>query len=213
MADDRSPDPPFKPEHFVRHDSADDAEFYVQERMVQHIDNAGRGALAAFYAEHLPAGGRILDLMSSWVSHLPADIEFANVAGLGMNRAELEANPRLTEARVHDLNADPRLPYGDGIFDVCLIALSVQYLIRPLEVFAEIARVLAPGGLCIVSFSNRCFPTKAVAIWLELGDAEHAGLVGAYFCHAGGFSEPVGLNLSASGVLGDPLLVVTANKI
>jgi SAM-dependent methyltransferase len=98
------------------------------------------------------------------------------------------------------------------VFDACVIALAVQYLTRPLEVFAEIARVLAPGGLCVVSFSNRCFPTKAVAIWQALGDSDHAGLVGAYFRHAGGFDEPVGHDPSPSGVSGDPLFAVIAMR-
>jgi SAM-dependent methyltransferase len=214
-ASDPMPDPavsPFRPEHFARQDERGDAEFYVPERMVQHLDDAGRAALTGFYSDHLPAGGRVLDLMSSGVSHLPGDIAFATVAGLGMNRSELAANPRLTEHHVHDLNADPRLPFDDGAFEACLIALSVQYLTRPLEVFAEIARVLAPGGLCVVSFSNRCFPTKAVAIWCALDDGGHAGLVGAYFRYAGGFDEPVGLDISPSGVAGDPLFVVTARR-
>lgn len=206
-------DSPFKPEHFERQDESDDAVFYVPERMVQHLDEAGQAALTAFYRENLPAGGRILDLMSSWVSHLPAEVGFADVAGLGMNRAELDANPRLTQRHVQNLNTDPCLPFADGAFDACVIALSVQYLTRPLEVFAEIARVLAAGGICAVSFSNRCFPTKAVAIWQALGDSDHAGLVGAYIRHAGGFGEPVGRNLSPSGVSGDPLFVVTANRV
>ncbi len=205
-------DAPFKPEHFVREDDGDDAVFYVPERMVQHLDDAGRAALTAFYREKLPAGGRVLDLMSSWVSHLPDDVDFAAVTGLGMNQAELDANPRLTARHVQNLNTDPQLPFDDGAFDACGIALSVQYLTRPLEVFAEIARVLTPDGLCMVSFSNRCFPTKAVAIWRALGDSDHAGLVGAYFRHAGGFDEPVGLDLSPSGVSGDPLFVVTAQR-
>lgn len=207
-----SPDSPFTPEHFERQDETDDTTFYAPERMVQHLDEAGRAALTGFYRENLPAGGRVLDLMSSWVSHLPDDMAFAAVAGLGMNRAELAANPRLTESHVQNLNTEPKLPFADGAFDACVIALSVQYLTRPLEVFAEIARVLAPGGLCAVSFSNRCFPTKAVAIWQALGDSDRAGLVGAYFRHAGGFDEPVGLDLSPSGVSGDPLFVVTANR-
>lgn len=203
---------PFKPEHFERQDETDDATFYMPERMVQHLDDAGRAALTAYYREHLPAGGRVLDLMSSWVSHLPDDVEFAAVAGLGMNRAELDANLRLTARHVRNLNEDPRIPFEDAAFDACVIALSVQYLTRPLDLFAEIARVLVPRGLCAVSFSNRCFPTKAVAIWRALGDSDHAGLVGAYFRHAGGFDEPVGMDLSSSGVSGDPLFVVTAQR-
>jgi hypothetical protein len=212
MSDTDGPEFPFKPEHFVRQDETDDAAFYVSERMVQHLDDAGRAALTACYREKLPAGGRVLDLMSSWVSHLPEDVDFGAVAGLGMNQTELDANPRLTARHVRNLNIDPRMPFEDAAFDACVIALSVQYLTRPLEVFAEIARVLVPGGSCVVSFSNRCFPTKAVAIWRALGDGDHAGLVGAYFRHAGGFADPIGINLSPSGVSGDPLFVVTAMR-
>ena len=111
--------------------------------------------------------------MSSWVSHYPDDLESERVAGLGMNAEELAENPQLTEWVVHDLNADPVLPFGDGEFDVVTIAVSVQYLTRPLEVFREIGRVLRPGGGCIVSFSNRCFPTKAVRLWQGMGDEGH----------------------------------------
>jgi hypothetical protein len=205
-------DSPFRPEHFARVDQSDDADFYVPERMVHHLDDAARARLTGWYRDNLPAGGRILDLMSSWVSHLPDDIAYGAVAGLGMNRAELDANPRLTDRVVHDLNADPRLPFAGESFDACLIALSVQYLTRPLEVFAEIGRVLAPGGLCAVSFSNRCFPTKAVAIWRALGDGDHVGLVGMYLRHAGGFAEPVHADLSPPALLADPLFVVTARR-
>ena len=120
--------------------------FYVEPRLVTHIDDAAIGALREHYSKFLPRQGRLLDLMSSWVSHYPDDLESERVAGLGMNAEELAENPQLTEWVVHDLNADPVLPYGDGEFDVVTIAVSVQYLTRPLEVFREIGRVLRPGG-------------------------------------------------------------------
>jgi SAM-dependent methyltransferase len=208
----REPHTPFKPEHFSRFDEGDDARFYVPERMVQHLDDAARGRLIAWYRDHLPAGGRILDLMSSWVSHLPDDVSYGTVAGLGMNRAELDANPRLNERVVHDLNADPRLPFDNGVFDACVIALSVQYLTRPLEVFGDIARVLVPGGICAVSFSNRCFPSKAVAIWRALDDSAHVGLVGMYFRHADGFDEPRHTQSPPPDLTSDPLFVVMAQR-
>ncbi|MBS27813.1 MAG: methyltransferase type 11 [Alphaproteobacteria bacterium] len=201
-------EPPFTPDHFVRVDNGDDADFYRPERLVHHLDDAGRAALTDFYRQLLPAGCRVLDLMSSWASHLPEDGVYDGVTGLGMNAVELDANPRLTDRLVHDLNADPVLLFGDGSFDACLIALSVQYLVRPLDVFAEIARVLSPGGICAVTFSNRCFPTKAVAIWRGLDDAGHIGLVDAYFRHARGFDEPVHLKLAAPGLHSDPLFAV-----
>jgi len=201
--------PDFEPEYFARRDNADDAEFYVPPRLVHHLDQPARDALTDFYRRTIPADARLLDLMSSWVSHLPDDAGFATVAGLGMNRAELDANPRLTDRVVQNLNSDPRLPYGDDSFDACLIALSVQYLTDPLAVFAEIARVLAPSGVCAVSFSNRCFPTKAVAIWQALDDPGHAGLVVTYFRRTPGFGEPAFDDLSPDPRT-DPLFVVSA---
>ena len=201
--------PDFEPEYFARRDNADDAEFYVPPRLVHHLDQPARDALTDFYRRTIPADARVLDLMSSWVSHLPDDAGYATVAGLGMNRAELDANPRLSDRVVQNLNSDPRLPYGDDSFDACLIALSVQYLTDPLAVFAEIARVLAPSGVCAVSFSNRCFPTKAVAIWQALDDPGHAGLVVTYFRRTPGFGEPAFDDLSPDPRT-DPLFVVSA---
>lgn len=201
----------FLPEHFARADEDDDAVFYVPPRMVHHLDEPARAALTAFYAEILPANARVLDLMSSWVSHLP-ETPFAQVTGLGMNSAELEANPVLTDRCVQNLNTDPVLPFDDASFDACLIALSVQYLTRPLEVFAEIARVLVPGGVCAVSFSNRCFPTKAVAVWRALDSSGHIGLVATYFRQSGGFEEPAYGDLSPHPGRSDPLYVVHGRR-
>ena len=205
-------DAPFRPEHFARLDEADDGEFYIPSRLVTHLDDAGIAALSEFYRRFVPDGGDVLDLMSSWVSHLPEDVAYRSVTGLGMNRQELDANPRLDARVIHDLNEVPLLPFDNGTFDACLIALSVQYLTQPLAVFADIARVLKPGGGCAVSFSNRCFPTKAVAIWRALGDADHVRLVTEYFRRAGGFDEPRFEDLSPGGGLGDPLFVVSARK-
>jgi SAM-dependent methyltransferase len=129
-----------------------------------------------------------------------------------MNMVELEANPRLTERIMHDLNLDPRLPFADARFDACLIAVSVQYLIHPVEVFAEIARVLKPGAPCIVSFSNRCFWTKAVAVWRALDDEGHGKLVDLYFRLAGRFDDPEIHDLSPAPGLSDPMFAVMARR-
>lgn len=202
---------PFLPQFFVREDEGDDDRFYEQPRLVVHIDDAARAALAECYARLLPPGGRVLDLMSSMESHLPAAPPLAGVTGLGMNAIELAANPRLTERILQDLNYAPILPFADATFDACLIAVSVQYLTHPVEVFAEIARVLVPGAPAIISFSNRCFPTKAVAVWLGTTDGQHAWLVGEYFARAGGFDAAETLDLSPGG-LGDPLWAVVARR-
>ncbi len=199
-------------EHFQRVDETDDALFYQSPRLVTHIDEPACRALGACYRETLPAGGDILDLMSSCVSHLPDDVLYRSVTGLGMNDAELDANHRLTRRIVHDLNRDPALPFEDASFDGCAIAVSVQYLVRPIAVFAEIARVTRPMAPCIVSFSNRMFPTKAVAVWRAVGNRDHARLIGHYFIEAGGFGEPELSDLSPDPGNSDPLYVVVARR-
>ena len=201
-------DPPFEEGHFRRVDESVDANFYQQPRLVTHIDDAAIGALRDHYAKFLPRQGRLLDLMSSWVSHYPDDLESERVAGLGMNADELRENPQLTEWVVHDLNADPVLPYGDDEFDVVTIAVSVQYLTQAIELFREIGRVLRPGGGCIVSFSNRCFPTKAVQLWQGMGDEGHVQMVGAYFHYSGAFEAPQWHDISPAKGRSDPMYVV-----
>jgi SAM-dependent methyltransferase len=173
------------PQAFARHDEAPDGEFYRFERLVTHIDPGAVAAVTQLYRQFLPAGGAILDLMSSWVSHLPAEVSYPRVAGLGMNRTELAHNPRLTERRVQDLNQQPVLPYGDDEFDGAGICVSVQYLTQPVAVFAELARVLRPGAPLVVTFSNRCFPDKAIFAWQTLDDAGHVRIVQHYFEAAG----------------------------
>lgn len=208
-----SPDgSPLVAAHFQRADETDDALFYRDARLVTHIDDAAIAALRAHYARIFPANGAVLDLMSSWVSHLPADFASLRVAGLGMNAEELAANPSLTEWVVQDLNREPTLPYAGRSFHAVVIAVSVQYLRRPVEVFREIRRVLKPDGLCAVSFSNRCFPSKAIAVWTSTGDAGHLRIVGSYFHDAGGFRQIEALQLSPNPGKSDPLYVVQARR-
>ncbi len=197
-------------ELFRREDEAPDAEFYATPRFVTHIDPETIAALTKAYGELLSAGASVLDLMSSWVSHLPPDATYSRVAGLGMNRAELLANPRLSDFVVHDLNVVPELPYGDESFDAVTNAVSIQYLTRPAEVFASIARVLRPGGLSIVAMSHRLFPTKAIAAFHTLPPPRRVQLVMTYHELAGGFREPQFLDRSPSN--GDPLCLVLARR-
>ncbi len=192
---------------FAKQDMSSDLTFYGPARLVSHIDAAAISALTAFYRTRLPEGGRILDLMSSWVSHLPDDRAFAEVVGHGMNAEELAANPRLDRAFVRDLNTAPTLPEPDGHFDAVLICVGVQYLQQPLAVIGEVHRVLRPGGQLIVSFSNRCFPTKAVAIWQAVGLRGQAELVSLYLSHCG-FTD-IKPHVLADGRAGDPLIAVT----
>ena len=170
---------------FAKLDATEDELFYEPPRLVYHIDDNAVAALAEFYRRVLTAGGILLDLMSSWVSHLPPEIDYAEVIGHGMNAAELAANPRLSRWFTQNLNRDSTLPLADSSIDAVMICVSIQYLQRPVAVLREIARVLRPGGPVVISFSNRCFWTKAVAIWRGLDDAGHARLVEHYLRRAG----------------------------
>lgn len=201
-------DPDGFPEGFFsRSDDVDDAAFYVPPRLVQHIDDGAIAAVGQFYAQ-LGATGRVLDLMSSWVSHLTTEPEHLTV--LGMNAEELAQNPMAHERVLHDLNADPALPFGDGVFDTCVCTVSVDYLVRPVAVFAEVARVLVPGGTFACTFSNRCFPTKAIRGWLATDDETHVRIVGEYFRRSGGFDVPEAAQC-ATPAGGDPLYAVWAS--
>jgi len=200
----------FPPEFFQRSDPAPDTQFYREPRFVTHIDDATIEALTHLYSELIPAGSDVLDLMSSWVSHLPADIDYSRVSGLGMNEQELATNPQLDDYVVHDLNDRPELPFLDRSFDFVVSAVSVQYLTQPAAVFASIARVLKPGGSSVVSFSHRMFPTKAVAVWQQLSRDDRARLVASYHVLAGGFEDPVFLDRSPDGA--DPLWAVIAQR-
>ena len=171
---------------FRRIDEEDDALFYEAPRLVYHIDENAVAALTDFYRGVLPQGGVLLDLMSSWVSHLPPEIEYAEIIGHGMNAAELAANPRLDRRFVQDLNKNARLPLEADSIDAAMICVSVQYMQRPVEVLARGRAGAAPRRpRSSISFSNRCFWTKAVAIWRGLDDAGHARLVELYLRHAG----------------------------
>jgi Methyltransferase domain. len=195
---------------FQRLDEAPDAEFYAVPRLVTHIDDGAIAAVTGLYREYFPAGGAILDLMSSWVSHLPPEVSYRRVAGLGMNAEELAANPRLHAWVVHDLNAEPRLPFADGEFDAAGCCVSIDYLVRPVEVLRDLARVLRAGAPLVITFSNRRFPTKVIALWETLDDAGHAQLVAHYLGAAGGWTDTVGLDRSPAA--GDPLLAVVARR-
>ena len=197
--------PGLPPTAFHRADPTSDLAFYRQPRFVEHIDRPAIDAVTDTYRDVLPAGGRLLDLMSSWVSHLPGDVAYASVVGHGMNAEELAANPRLARWFVQDLNASPVLPLETDAFDGACLCVSVQYLQRPGEVFREVARVLRAGAPFVVSFSNRCFPTKAVAIWRALEGSDQQRLVGAYMQEAG-FGHVTTRSRTPAG--SDPLWIV-----
>lgn len=198
----------FPPGFFDRTDPSDDAVFYAPERLVTHIDDRAIEEVGRLYTE-LDVSGRVLDLMSSWISHFEAPPEHLTV--LGMNADELAANPMADARVVHDLNQDPTLAFDDAVFDDVVCCVSVDYLVRPLEVFAEVQRVLRPGGRFVCTFSNRCFPTKAIQGWLMLDDRQRMDLVGIYFDLASGFTAAT-KDTRLNGMGSDPLLAVVAEK-
>ena len=151
--------------------------------------------------------------MSSWVSHLPTDVSLGGVTGLGLNRVELENNPVLTRRTIHDLNQDPTLPYDTDEFDGAVVSVSVQYLTRPIEVFAEVGRVLKPGAPFAITFSNRMFPTKAVRIWQLFGDEQRANLVALYFELSKPFARARAFDLSPNPGRSDPVYAVVAEAL
>ena len=197
---------------FRRTDEAPDEEFYRTSRIVTHIDDGAIAAVTQLYRELFPVGGEILDLMSSWVSHLPPEVAYRRVIGLGMNEVELRRNERLASYIVQNLNINPELPFGEAEFDGVGICVSIDYLTRPVEVLREVGRVLKIGGPLIVTFSNRCFPTKAVEIWHQLDDRGHMRLVEEYLRDAGNFANIRSLDRSPRRVFGDPLYAVVAES-
>ncbi len=195
---------------FDRADEGDDGAFYAPARLVTHIDDTAIAAVGRLYSE-LGLGPAVLDLCSSWVSHFEAPPPTLVV--LGMNRRELDANPAATGRVVKDLNVDPVLPFADATFDDATCCVSVDYLTRPLEVFAEVRRVLRPGGRLVCTWSNRCFPTKAIRGWLATPERRRTAIVEAYFSADGGWSVPTVRTVIPPGLRGDPLWAVWALRL
>lgn len=210
---------PYKPSDFRRQDESDDERFYSQPRFLTHIDDNAIGTIRDFYALHFaqaPQGEySVLDICSSWISHYPEGLKAKRVAITGMVEAELKANKQATEYKVRNLNVEPQLPFGDSEFDFVTNVVSVDYLNKPREIFNEMHRVLKPGGVAIMSFSNRCFGTKAIAMWVaNMNDGPgHCKIVGTYFHFnpEGGWKDITAVDISRSR-RSDPMWVVTAVK-
>ncbi|PSO53700.1 MAG: SAM-dependent methyltransferase [Cyanobacteria bacterium QH_8_48_120] len=211
-----------QPKQRSKLDPSDDTQFYTSPRFVTHVDESFIDQLTNLYRERLKPHTRILDMMSSWVSHLPDEMEFAHVEGHGMNEEELARNPQLDHYFIHDLNQNPQFPLSDQNFDAVLNAVSIQYLQYPEAVFAEIHRILKPGGVVIVSFSNRMFFEKAIAAWRENTESGRIELVKDYFRAVDGFSEPEAISRQSSiptflqmlgGGGSDPFYAVIAQRI
>lgn len=210
-------DPPFKPEDFFRADQQDDGSFYAIPRFVYHIDEPAVSSLTQYYRKNIPEKSEILDICSSWVSHYPLEFPkvMKRISGTGMNALELRANDQFTDFTPKNLNIEPKLQYKDASFDVVTCVVSIDYLISPVEVLKEVYRVLRPGGKVIISQSNRCFPSKAIAMWLGMNDRQHLELINSYFQYAGGFLPRKALDITADGpgsVSFDPMFIIEAVK-
>jgi SAM-dependent methyltransferase len=178
----------------------------------KQIDAAAIAGVTDLYRQILPPGGAILDLMSGWVSHLPPEIPYSRVVGVGLNPCELAENPFLDEWRVQDLNREPYLPFGVGEFDGAAMCVSIQYLTRPCDVIREAGRVLKPGAPLIVTFSNRCRPAPAIGCWCLLDDAGHLCLIAQHFVQAGNWADIRCLDRTPPGG-GDPLYAVIGRSL
>ena len=206
-------DSPFAPHDFARLDDSPDPLFYLEPRKVVHLDAAACAAVSDFLHGAVPRDAEVLDLLSSWRSHWPPELAKRRLVGLGLNAEEMADNPDLDAFVVHDLNAVPELPFDDASFDAAVMTVSIQYLTRPVAVFRDVQRVLRPGGLLAVLYSNRMFATKAVAVWRRLSDGRRANLVAAYFREAGGFEGIEYQDRSPPfPPHSDPLYVVMARK-
>lgn len=199
----------FPPGFFKRVDPSSDQNFYSEPRMVTHIDSEAISAVGELYQE-LQLTGKVLDIMSSWISHFvdpPTDLTV-----LGMNEAELAENKQATSWVRHDLNMNPKLPFEDGSFDSVVCCVSVDYLVRPIEVFDEVHRCLKTNGVFVNSFSNRCFPTKAIRGWGQTDDRGHVSIVGEYYRLTGPWVDVRAELRTSSSALGDPLFAVWGSK-
>jgi len=216
--------PIFVTDAFSRLDESDDSEFYSRDRFVSHLDSLALSTveklIGTLVVEEGPA---ILDLMAGWDSHIPGNLRVSEIVGLGLNENELGENKALSEAVVHNLNEDPHLPFSDSRFDVVINTVSVDYMTKPVEVFREVRRVLKPGGLFLVIFSNRMFSEKAVKVWREAGEDERVLLVEDFFREAGGFEKrsvflskgkprPKDDKYAHLGIPSDPIYAVYAEK-
>lgn len=208
---------PFEPVDFSREDENDDQSFYTVPRLVYHIDEPAVASLTQYYRKAIKPGSEVLDICSSWVSHYPLEFPktMKRISATGMNGLELKFNDQLTDFEAKNLNTDPTLPYPDNSFDAVTCVVSIDYLTKPIQVLKEVNRVLRPGGKVIFSQSNRCFPTKAIKMWLGMNDRQHLELINGYCQYAGGFKERQAFDITATlpdNSYRDPMFIVEAVK-
>jgi SAM-dependent methyltransferase len=212
-------EPPFRPADYARSDENDDKQFYSFPKLVYHIDEPAVAALTQYYRNTIKPKSTILDICSSWVSHYPLEFPktMNKICATGINPLELQFNDQLTSGCyvAQDLNVNTKLPYGDNTFDIVTCVVSVDYLIRPIDVLKEVHRVLKPGGRAILSQSNRCFPSKAIKMWLDMNDRQHLELINGFFQYAGGFEPRQAYDITATLPTmdyRDPMFIIEAVK-
>lgn len=210
---------------FTRLDESSDVAFYRQPRLLQHVDLRALEIVEKLYGQLIGEDDRfILDLMCGFDSHLAgSNLEGREVTGLGLNLDELRGNPALTGALISDVNAFPVLPFRNSSFDIVLNTLSIAYMTQPLRLFQEVSRVLRPGGLLVVLFSNRFFESKATKVWRESDDYDRLSLVEGFLNQTEGFESPgrfVGMGYprpaedryASLGLTCDPIFALLAEK-
>ncbi|MFO8011132.1 MAG: methyltransferase domain-containing protein [Dehalococcoidia bacterium] len=209
---------------FDRLDNTDDSIFYSMDRFVNHLDSRALETVEDWIGQLITEDSPvILDLMAGWDSHIPATVEPSRVVGLGLNKNEMRSNKDLSAYVIHDINMNPQLPFDNGMFDVVLCTVSIDYITHPQRVFTEVGRVLKPGGLFLVIFSNRWFPPKVVKVWRESSEAERVLLVEEYFRDSGVFERtytmvskgkprPEDDKYAYLGIPSDPVYAVYANR-
>jgi hypothetical protein len=209
---------PFKPEDFFRSDQGADTSFYAVPKLVYHIDEPAVASLTQYYRNTIKDGSDVLDICSSWVSHYPLEFPdtMGKISATGISTLELQFNDQLTGGyKQADLNVETKIPYPDNSFDVVTCVVSIDYLIDPVTVLKEAHRVLRKGGKVILSQSNRCFPTKAIAMWLKMNDRQHLELINGYFQYAGGFEPRKAYDITATlpdNGYRDPMFIIEAIK-
>lgn len=216
--------PLFSEDAFSRLDDSNDSRFYETDRFVSHLDSLALSTVRHLIGRLIIEGNPvILDLMAGWDSHIPDDLKASAIVGLGLNENELKKNKKLTRYVLHDLNQEPHLPFPDCTFDVVMNTVSVDYLTQPIDVFNEVGRILKPGGLFLVIFSNRMFPQKAAKVWRESDENERVILVNDFFDLSGAFEKasrfaskgkprPKNDKYAGETLVSDPIYAVYAEK-
>ena len=170
-------------------DESNDSLFYSSPKFVYHLDSNFRQNLSKLYEEEIKNNSTVLDLMSSWDSYLPKNVNYKKVIGHGLNKEELEKNKAFDNYWVQNFNINQKIPLENETIDFCLMVAAWQYLQYPEKISEEIARILNQNGKFIIAFSNRAFWHKAPNIWTYSSEIERIEYVRDILVK-NGFCEP-----------------------